>query len=116
MLNMSKLSNLDRAIYAQREWENRGRPEKAGDIQRLINAGEEVPESLLHTSKVKPQANADAAESYSPPPRKGKGSGKEAWREFAGQVTDVEVDVLEAMDRDDVIELLVSRGVIEKES
>lgn len=46
------------------------------------------------------------------PPRSGKGSGEDAWREFA-QALDVTVP--EGASRDDIVAFLIERGLIEAE-
>ena len=108
--------NTDRAIVAQREWAAIGQPEKRWDIQRYLDRGEEVPEALLHASRVSPEKNANDPSAYEPPARSGKGSGKAAWVEFAAKTTDIEADVLEAMDRGDIVKLLEDRNIIEEVS
>lgn len=47
------------------------------------------------------------------PPRAGKGSGQPAWVIFAEMVTDTEPEVLDSLGRDEIIQLLIDRDVID---
>lgn len=103
-----ELTNEERAIYARRRWLRRGQPEVAAEIARHLVVGDEVPEHLLD-----PEGNPSAKDS---PARSGKGSSVKEWREFAAQHTDIDRDVLESMNRDDIIEVLEARNLIESEA
>lgn len=66
--------------------------------------GEVPPADDLDTGGTSPTAGAGTTSSAPvPPPKGGKGSGEDRWREYAAQVG---VDVSEAQDRDDVITIL----------
>lgn len=109
------LSAEEQARAAGRQWAQMGYPIEVRDINRALAAGKPVPERLLHPKRVRPETNENDAAAYEVPPRSGKGSGVAAWREYADVVTDVEPDVLESMDRGDIIELLENRNIIDKE-
>lgn len=51
-----------------------------------------------------------------PPPdmprRAGKGASREAWQQFAKQTSDLEHEIIDAMDRDTVIKALEAQGII----
>lgn len=108
--------NHQQARVARNQWANMGYVSEQMEIQRLIAAGEEVPENLLHPRRgnTGPQANADNPAAYEAPPRSGKGSGVDNWREFALLTTEMDEDAVANMDRDDIIEVLETRGIIDK--
>lgn len=68
--------------------------------------------SLLGLKREEPPApQAEASEKTSErPPTSGRGSGVEAWREYAAAVTDSPVESWESLSRDEIIELLDSEG------
>lgn len=102
-----------RVAAARREWHRIGKPENMAAIDRLVEAGESVPESLLNFSGVTPEVETNKPEAYQPPPRSGPGASAKNWKRFASNAIEIDDDVLRAMDRDDVIEMLETRGVIQ---
>lgn len=95
----------ERVQAAIRYWYNTGDPIKVRDIRRAIAAGEEVDEELL--APVKDMKLASAA-----PPRKGKGSSEAAWKEYAKAYSNLDPEVIDGLDKDDLIAQLEVAGVI----
>ena len=88
------------------EYERTGFPEKSAKIRAQMAA--DTPFEELYGSEADRQEEIDELPA---PPRGGPGSGVEAWRNFAKQVTDWE-DV-DDMDRDEIILALEEDGLIE---
>lgn len=65
-----------------------------------------VPDEAAATQD-NPEPSPDA-----PPPRAGRGSGRDAWAAYAAQITDTPVDSWAVLGRDEVIDLLVEQGVL----
>ena len=105
----------DRAQEAIRHWISSGDPIKARDIQRALEAGEDVDPALLNLTRVRPRAGVDMEEVGGVPPRTGKGSGVDAWREFAKATSDMDEEVIDTMEKADIIASLESTGVIPEE-
>jgi hypothetical protein len=61
---------------------------------------------------IRPETGIDAALVEQPRPT-GPGSSQKAWVEFASLVTEIEEDVLESLSRDEIIDVLVDRDVID---
>lgn len=60
------------------------------------------------------EAEATGARDYpEPPPRAGSGSGAEAWRDYAEQVTDIPGSELAVMSRADIIAKLEGEGIVQ---
>lgn len=102
---------VDAAIQ---HWRTIGHPEHAAQIERAIEAGEAPANWLLNQGPISPETNVDVTD-MEIPPRHGRGSGKSAWAEFATAVSDMNPEIIERMERDDIIAALESKGVIPKE-
>lgn len=98
-----------------RMYRDQGEPQHAAAIQRAIDAGEEPPKDLVNPKRIRPEVEVDSEESLEIPPRKGPGSSKKAWQEFAKQVSDIEPEIIDNMDQGEVIHMLEVRGVIPRE-
>lgn len=105
----------DRAHEAIRHWITTGDPIKARDIKRALDAGEDVDPALLNLTSVRPRAGVDMEEVGGVPPRTGKGSGVDNWREFAKSTSDMDPEVIDSMSKDDIVAALESTGVIPAE-
>jgi hypothetical protein len=81
----------------------------ADDFADAELQGESGPETVGFTD---PRADRDRSGAVEAPPRSGRGSGIDAWRQFAEQNG---VDTDDEMSRDDVIAAVESAGVIEPE-
>lgn len=75
-----------------------------GELPPHLNEAGEVQDRVAPPVQVPPEAQPPE------PPRSGKGSGREAWVAYAA-VHGVEVD--EGASREDIVELLAGRGLIE---
>lgn len=106
------MTNEQRIAEARRQWYMKGETRPVAEIDRLVAAGEPVPERLLNFSGVKPEKSQNDPAAYDPPPRWGKGSGIDEWRDFARKTSDIDEDVLMALDRGDIQSMLEQRGVI----
>lgn len=107
---------------ARIEYERRGHPEWVASLNHQIQAG--VPFEDLDWPDQKPPPNISTRPPIRPetgidldlihlPPRYGKGSSNSSWREFAKLVTDIEPDIIDDLGRDDLIQLLEDRDVID---
>lgn len=95
----------ERVQAAIRHWYTTGDPIKVRDIRRAIAAGEEVDEELL--APVKDMKLASAA-----PPRSGRGGSEKAWKEYAKAYTNLDPEMIDGLDKDDLIVQLEVAGVI----
>lgn len=93
-----------------RHWHRIGRPERAHQLKELYRAGEDIPYQLLDKAGVK--AEKDLVGKVDVPPRTGRGSGVDSWREFAAEVSDFDQSVLDEMSRDEIIQILEDREII----
>jgi hypothetical protein len=100
---------------AKRRHDHAGRPETAALIDHLM--GLEAPYGEIWKiaqadveAMVKPEKVTDIVP---PPPFTGRGSTVAAWRKFAMKVSDMEEEVITSMGRNDLITVLVDRGIIE---
>jgi hypothetical protein len=60
---------------------------------------------------VKPEKPTDVIPS---PPFTGRGSTTPAWRDFALTVSEIEPEIVHSMGRNDLIRVLIDRGIIEE--
>lgn len=97
-------------MFAIREHSRQGNPQKAYRLRELRSSGEEVPYDLVDFSGIKSEKPVSGK--LEAPPRSGRGSGEEAWRQFAEKVSDFDMAILEAMSRDEIIEVLEKREII----
>lgn len=98
---------------AIREHSRRGHPEKGAQLKKLWGDGsdpQEIPSELLDFTGIKSEKATTGL--LEMPPRTGRGSGKEAWAEFAAEVSDLDPVVLEKMNRDEIVDILESRRII----
>ena len=92
----------------------RGEPFTAIELQQALDADEMPDPSLMTDTGVQTDTPLTGTVDLTVPPRHGKGSGVAKWREFAALVTDIDSEVLQRMDRDDIIESLEAKGNIPK--
>lgn len=93
-----------------------GRPEIVQRINALLDA--EAPFSQIRklwAPKVKAEVPVapEVESSLEPPPMAGAGSGTNAWRAFALQVSDMAPEVIESMGKMDIVTVLKDKGIIE---
>lgn len=106
--------SVDEINMAIREHSRRGRPELSYKLRSLVASGEEIPHELLDYDRAVRPENPVSGK-LEVPPRGGQGSGKKAWVEFAAAASDMDEAVLDSMDRDEIIELMEDRGIIDPE-
>jgi hypothetical protein len=107
---MTKEITRDIVAEAVREHARRGHPEHGARLRKLFNAGAEIPSELVDFTGIKSEKpNIGVLEM---PPRTGPGSGGVQWRKFAVEVSDLDMAVLSKMGRDEVIDILETRGII----
>lgn len=100
---------------AANHWEMHGAPEKSAVLRECMAQGRRAPSNLLYFgTEVKPETTIDPT-SIELPPRTGPSASADKWREFAKKTTDMEHEILNAMQRKDLISLLETKGVIPKE-
>ena len=92
-----------------------GRPMEAMKVQQALDADQLPDPSLMKDGGVKADARLVGNVDLTVPPRHGKGSGQKAWVGFAALVTDMDAEVLERMQRDDIIGTLEAKGNIPSE-
>ncbi len=85
-------------------------------VQRIdLAVSEDKPfwkvQALYKTSEVKPEKKVEEV-IYSPPPLGGTGSGKGPWRAFAKKVSDMDPDIIDSMEKSDIITVLTDKGII----
>lgn len=107
------VDSAEMVANAIRHWTSVGEVIKARDLRRQLESGEDIDPKLLHVGRVKP--TADVAEVMEEPARTGRGSGINNWREFAKAMTDMDPEVIDAMEKDELILALESNGVIAAE-
>lgn len=106
----------ERVANAIRTWTSRGEVINARDLTRQLAQGvEHVDVTLLNTGRIKPKPGVDMEEVGEAPPREGRGSGVKAWREFAKATSDMDADVIDSMEKEELIASLISTGVIPAE-
>ncbi len=91
-----------------------GDPVTAFKLKAAMDADEMPDPSLMSDTGVQTDTPLKGTVDLTLPPRHGKGSGVAKWREFAALVTDIDTEVLQRMDRDDIIEALEAKGNIPK--
>lgn len=93
-----------------------GRPEVAAKIDYLVSL--EAPYAKiweLASGDVKEMVRPETpiTDIIPPPPATGPNSTTDAWRKFAHKVSDIEPEIIDSLGRNDLITILVDRGVIE---
>ena len=98
MLSDDQANDLRKKMRAESK---AGRPEVAALMRKAAEQQEvyEVPEV-----EEKPVIEQ--------PPFNGPGSGKQAWVEYAEQVSEIDEEVLDALGRDDIVAMLKSNGLV----
>lgn len=101
---------------AKRRQDTQGRPEIVARINAMIE--EDAPFAEIQalantglTEKLNPEKEPPA--DIESPPLTGKGSGLKEWQKFARQVSTIEEEVIESLQRNDIITVLADRGIIE---
>lgn len=113
---MGKLSVFNRTFMVT------GEPQKQ---QKLLDQMErsvpyeelDIPETSVARAKaasVRPETNIDVT-LMDEPPRVGKGSGQTHWQEFASMVSVMDEEVIEQFTRDELIQILIDRDVIDQD-
>ena len=97
-----------------RVFSRQGKPEKGAKLITLFNAGEPIPYELLDPAgKVRSENPVEGK--LQMPARSGRGSGQPKWMDFAMKVSDFDEAILSKLTRDEIIELLEDREIIESE-
>lgn len=93
-----------------RHWHRTGRPERAHQLKGLHREGEPIPYQLLDKTGIKSEKEVEGK--LEVPPRSGRGSGIDAWKEFAAEVSDLDEAVLDKMSREEIQDFLEEREII----
>lgn len=97
-----------------RQFSRRGQPEKGAKLMTLFKAGDPIPYELLDPAgKVRSENPVEGK--LKMPARSGRGSGQPKWMDFAMKVSDFDEAILTKLTRDEIIELLEDREIIESE-
>ena len=92
-----------------------GQPENKAKIEAQMQAfvpfNEIVMPDAPQSKTLKPETKIDP-ELVEEPPRRGPGSGKGAWVEFASLVSDMDEEVIDQLSRDELVQILIDRDVI----
>lgn len=91
-----------------RNFEKRGQPERAHKLRVQVADGVAFDEL-----EGKPADVQEEADELPEPPRAGPGSGVDAWRAFAKEVSDLDDEVIDAMGRDEIVSTLEEAEIIE---
>lgn len=102
-----KSKELGQISEANKEFERTGRPEVVAQIRLLVS--QEAPFSKI-AALINPKSEAKTAEQ---PPISGKGSGVEAWRDFAKEVSDLDAETVDSMSKEDLLTVLADEGLLE---
>lgn len=98
--------------YAKKRWPQHF-TERKGLFGRTKLEAVTPQEQVVETTATGGQGPAEpVSDAGAPqrPPTSGKGSGVEAWREYAAAMTDLTSESLESLTRDEIIELLDQEG------
>lgn len=108
----SQSSDLSEAEIQEaiRKHSRAGRPERGAKLRYLWESNLPIPYDLLDFTGTR--AEKEVQGKLEVPPRVGPGSGKKAWIEFGAKVSDLDEAVLDKMNRDEIIEILETRGII----
>jgi len=106
---------LEEMNVAYNYWHTHGYPEKASVIWECIEQKRRPPANLLpgNETGIHPETPIDPT-SLTIPERAGPQATVEAWRAFTKQTLDMEPEIVDMMDRKDLIRLLEEKGVIDK--
>lgn len=98
-------------------WHTHGYPEKASVLWECIQQKRRPPANLLpsNLTGINPETTIDPS-SLEVPPRTGRNATHLIWREFAKKVIDMEPEIVDTLERGDIIGILEDKGVIEKRS
>lgn len=107
---------LEEMYEAMRRHTREGDPVKAYAVQDHITNRTKPPSELLYFGEVRPAGGiGDGIAPPDMPRRAGKGASRLAWQQFAKQTSDLEHEIIDAMDRDTVIKALEAQGIIPRE-
>ena len=102
-------------IYTKiRELYMAGEAQKSIGMKARLKAGQYIAPYEYDPNFVWPEKPV-AIPGLKPPRRTGPGSSHDKWRQFAEQVSDIDREVLRAMGRDDIINVLIERHIIPPE-
>jgi hypothetical protein len=106
---------MEEMNVAYNYWHTHGYPEKASVIWECIEQKRRPPANLLpgNETGIHPETAVDPT-SLVVPERAGPEATHIAWRAFAKRTLDMEPDIIDQLDRKDLIRLLEDKGVIEK--
>lgn len=106
---------LEEMNQAYNYWHTHGYPERASVIWECLQQRRRPPANLLPGSKsgIHPETAIDP-DQVTIPPRSGPKATREVWRAFAKKVIDMEPELIDALERKDLISILEDKGVIEK--
>lgn len=107
---MAEFSSKQNQVIAEarQNFTRTGFPEKAAALNALVAEGAPF-------SKIEALIANKGQSTASQPPLSGKGSGVEAWREYAVSVTDLDPETAEDMSKEDLVEILTDQGFIAKD-
>ena len=99
---------------AIRYYEEKGHPEKATPLYRALHKGTDFDRALLmpEATTTKPEKAVASISDLVAPSRYGQGSSTDAWRKFLRDNSTIEPAVLNAMKRNELIEIAEDRGII----
>lgn len=108
---------LEEMNNAYNYWHSHGYPEKASVIWECIQQKRRPPANLIpgHVSGIRPETNVDP-ETLTMPTKTGKTGSTKAWQDFAKLVLDMEDEVIDALGRQDLINIMRDKGVISLDS
>jgi len=110
---------MDKLNQASRNYQRTGYPQKSNAIvEQMSNSVPysdiEMPDSTLVSETLRPETPIDT-KLIEIPPRTGPGSGHGVWVEFAELVSDMDPEVIEQFTRNELIDILVDRDIINEE-
>jgi len=111
---IGKLSQVHRSYFVT------GYPQKAHKLTAQmgnsvpfaeIELPGEAPSGKASPGSIRPETEIDPL-LLDEPPRTGKGSGHSVWVDFAELVSDIDSEVLDQLSRNEIIDILVARDII----
>lgn len=105
---------INRIHTAYNHWHMHGHPEKAAVLMECLGQNRVPPANLIYFGDIQPETSIDP-ENLAIPPRHGPDSSAENWRKFAKETTDMEPEIIDKMQRKDLISMLEVKKIIPKE-
>lgn len=110
---------IDKLAIANRNLIRTGYPQRASKLVQQMRDSVpfseiNVTDEFITSNDLRPETPIDIT-LVDIPPRHGKGSGHDAWAEFASLVSDMDTEVIDQFGRNEIISILEDRDIINAE-